>query len=207
MYKFFIPAKDSVLDIRWLRSHFTEHVFISGIHKSTKGVYVLSNAEDKINAVPVPSCDVEDALFFNDGEDDIDWNKKENVIDLKYVVELTNGKTIMIVPATAQPKQIAFGAFGTKPVKEDIEFAAKYNNGMEYGKAAYDLIYKLNEQDDLTINDPLVMKLITLGLKFSYPTVPLDVINSHFKFSDVDITALFYACMGGAYDELKKDNG
>lgn len=199
LYKFFTTKYTTLPnDLPKLREEFGKFFYKEGQYDGKQGIWCLSSL-DKIPdayATPKKSKKHQDTLFFSPKElpSDIQAFLDANVVksNNKIKVELASGYNIYLIPATAEPRNVAFGLFGTE----------EEPSASEYALLAFELFNEMDKKS-LKTDDVRVSHLITLGLSKSY-SLPLDVLNWTKIFTTEDVESIFLACVGVDMASLEK---
>lgn len=197
--------EESIVDLRKkFNSPGKEFFFKSGKYKGNDVIFVLNDLTTRTYGEPVESKQHKGCLFFPPTEDtqieldDFEVHKQKR--DLKIPIDLSNGKTIYIIPATLEPKRVIFD------LDEVVEETNPYSTATEYGRLAYSLFNEAKTNTDIPLNNPTVKKLVMLSLLKSY-SLPLDLINWLGFISVQDFDNLITAAMGISEELQKKSIG
>lgn len=203
LQKYFIPhITDIPGNILDLRKKFPGFHFKNGMHKGVAGAWCLSSLEKIDNAYgdPIPSKQHKDATYFppkdipQDIQKFLDSRKKKLTKPIK--VDLVSGVSLMIHPATAEPRKVIFS------LVDEIEEST--NNVSPYAKLAFELFDQL-DKGELKNNDKRVMQLLWMAIDKSYDGLSIDLVNWLGIFTFEDIETVFYAAIGINPEEIKKN--
>lgn len=178
------------------------YYFKNGKYKDRSCIYVLNDLITKTYGEPIPSKQHPNDLFFPPlnplviSDYEILPDKKE----WKIKVDLVEGTTLWIVPATLEPKKIVFDFDDNTGVTEEN---SPYSLATEYGTLAFSIFEDVQAKKDIMLNDKRIKKLILLAIQKSY-SIPLDIINSCGIISSQDIDPLLSACLGINPELLEK---
>jgi hypothetical protein len=206
MYKYFTTrfGVNAIEKIKELRNEFPGCSYAAGICKDKKGIYAFASNEIK---------DYGEKWELETG--DIFWAPTAPRIEeirnnlAKYItdwidripVKLTCGKELTIFPASALPRKVLFSR--KRIVKDDTPF----DQSLPYGKLAYQMYDRSQNNETIKLDDPQMMELISMALKLSY-TLPMPIWDVLDLVNQSDIDKLFAAALGMDWEflqtELKK---
>lgn len=207
MYKHFTTrfGNNAVDKLVELRKAFPQCSFAAGVRKDKKGIYAFRSNDIK---------DYGESWELDNG--DVFWaptaerlaSLKANLSAYKtswldrIPVQLINGVTLEVYPASAIPKKVYFSK---KVQKEDTP----YPTDVAYGKAAYELFDRTQKDDKIMLDDPQMLEFVKLVLAESYD-FPEPLWDALQLVSYGDFDRIFAAGMGMDWnllqDEIKKSN-
>lgn len=204
MIKYFTTryGRDPVAKIDELRKEFPKCHFLGGVHKDSKGIFVIKDLECKQYG---EKWQLDNGDFFFSASDakleeirnDISKYKTEYQERIK--VALICGKELEIYPASALPRKVYFSK---KIIKQD----SPYDTTVDYGLAAYKLFDRTQKDDKLMLDDPQMIEFVKMALKYSY-TIPEPLWDSLQLVSFGDFDKIFAAAMGMDWDYLQEELG
>lgn len=204
MWKYIYKSdKDIQSELNFLRKKFnTEHkeyYFKAGKHKGDNVIFVLNDLTTKVYGEPIISKQHKDCMFYPPTDDTkIDLEQYEihkNRREYKIKVDLVDGHSLYIIPASLEPKRVVFD------LDEVEEEDNPYSTATEYGRLAYSLYDEAKKGDSLPI--AMLKKLVILSLMKSY-NIPIDIWNWLGIVSAQDFDPIAAAAMGISPELTKK---
>lgn len=207
MYKYHTTrfGTDAVSKIEELRKEFPGCHFARGIYKDKQGIFAFKSQDIKDYGEKW-ELDNGDVFFAPTAERLVSLKANLSQYKSEWVdrlpVQLINGITLEIFPASAIPKKVYF----TKKVKSSN---SPYPVDVPYGKIAYDM-YDLSQQENqMMLDDPRMVNFIKVALQQSY-ILPEPLWDALDIVSIGDFDKIFAAAMGMDWgllqEEIKKSN-
>lgn len=189
-----------------LRREFPEHSFAAGNHKGERGIFCLSDIENREYGEKV---ELENGdLFFPPTEANLTLVRNtlssyKTQWEERIKVTLLCGVDLYVFPASCLPKKVYF----TQKKKSNVD--SPYDDTTEYGRAAYKIHDRTQKEDGMKIDDPQILDFILLGLRYSYK-LPKEYWDCLGMVTLGDFDKLFAAMLGADWDllqeEVKKSN-
>lgn len=199
-YKWFTNKWENIPEnIVELRKRFPGCHFRNGKKDGLYGIYILSDPDSGQNdyGEPTPSKMIKGATFWPpksvDNKQELLNEKRKSTNSMKSLFNTESGIELGIIPATEEPRKVALSLFDEPEVASDFT--------TDYGKLAYDIDYKLVNDQPVTGLEAL--KLVVLAIERSYD-IPLDLFNWLDVISEQDIEPLTYVCLGYELNEEDK---